>query len=110
MIADKNKELESYPRQNKNCIEYFTKYSEKHQDYMSKFEQYLKTETMIAELLEKHKIKKNKLFVDNFMILRKNFKEIFREIVKDGRAELWLVKKATQKSQDTDMQLNSSMS
>lgn len=48
---------------------------------------------MIGELLEQHKVKKNKLFVDNFWILRKNFKDIFREIVKNGNAELRLVKK-----------------
>ena len=37
--------------------------------------------------------KKNKRFEENFLILRKNFKEIFREIVEDGHAELRLVKK-----------------
>ena len=51
-ITEKNKELEAYPRINRNCIEYFTKYSEKHAEYTSKFAQHRKTESLISDLLE----------------------------------------------------------
>ena len=37
MIGDLNKQLESFPRQNKNCIEYFEKYKLKFEELSSKF-------------------------------------------------------------------------
>lgn len=70
IITEKNKEMEAYPRQNKNCIEFYTKYSEKYSDYCSKFQQQIKTENMIRELLEEFKEKKNRLFEQNFYTLR----------------------------------------
>ena len=38
-IADKNKELETFPRQNRNCIEYYEKYKLKFEELNSKFTQ-----------------------------------------------------------------------
>ena len=50
-IADLNKQLEAFPRQNKNCIEYFEKYKLKYEELDSKFTQQQKTEDQITELL-----------------------------------------------------------
>jgi chromosome segregation ATPase len=37
LIGEKNKELETFPRQNKNCIEYYEKYKLKYEELDSKF-------------------------------------------------------------------------
>lgn len=57
---------------------------------------------MLGDLLEEHREKKHKLFQENFWVMRSNFKQIFKTIVKTGWAELRLVKRAPARSQDTD--------
>lgn len=37
LIGVRNKELEAFPRQNKNCIEYYEKYKLKYEELDSKF-------------------------------------------------------------------------
>lgn len=44
LIAQMNQQLESFPRQNKNCIEYYEKYKMKYDELHSKFTQQQKTE------------------------------------------------------------------
>jgi hypothetical protein len=39
LIGEKNLALEAFPRQNKNCIEYYEKYSLKYEELDSKFTQ-----------------------------------------------------------------------
>ena len=92
LIGEKNKQLESFPRQNKNCIEYYEKYKLKFEELDSKFIQQQKTEDQITELLNALKEKKAKSIEENFKLLSKNFTEIFKDIVKDGTAVLKLVK------------------
>jgi chromosome segregation ATPase len=72
-IAEKNKELEGYPRQNKNCVEYYEKYNHKYQELQSKFTQQQKTEDQISELLEALKRKKAESISENFEKLNKKF-------------------------------------
>jgi chromosome segregation ATPase len=36
-IGDMNKQLEAFPRQNKNCVEYYEKYSLKYEELQTKF-------------------------------------------------------------------------
>ena len=36
-ISDLNKQLETFPRQNKNCVEYYEKYSLKYEELQTKF-------------------------------------------------------------------------
>ena len=91
-IGVRNKELEAFPRQNKNCIEYYEKYKLKYEELDSKFTQQQKTEDQITELLNALREKKAKSIEENFKLLSKNFTEIFRDIVKDGSATLKLVK------------------
>ena len=92
LIGVRNKELEAFPRQNKNCIEYYEKYKLKYEELDSKFTQQQRTEDQITELLNALKEKKAKSIEENFKLLSKNFTEIFRDIVKDGTANLKLVK------------------
>ena len=92
MIAELNKELETFPRQNKNCIEYYEKYKLKFEELSSKFSQQHQTEEQISELLLSLKEKKAKSIEDNFKVLSRNFSAIFKSIVKDGSAQLKLVK------------------
>ena len=91
-IGALNRLLEQYPRQNKNCIEYFEKYKLKYEELDSKFTQQEKTEEQITELLYSLKEKKAKSIEENFKLLSKNFSAIFQSIVKDGSAQLRLVK------------------
>jgi len=102
-IAELNKQLEAFPRQNKNCIEYFEKYKLKYEELDSKFTQQQKTEDQISELLTSLREKKAKSIEDNFKLLSRNFTAIFRSIVPDGAAQLRLVKLARPgESQQTD--------
>ena len=39
LIGEQNKQLETFPRQNKNCIEYYEKYKLKYEELDSKFTQ-----------------------------------------------------------------------
>ena len=92
LIGDKNKELETFPRQNRNCIDYHEKYKLKYEELDSKFEQQQKTEDQIAGLLQTLKDKKAKSIEDNFKQMNMAFSSIFKDIVKDGSAQLKLVK------------------
>ena len=91
-IGEMNKQLETFPRQNKNCVEYYEKYSLKYEELDSKFTQQQKTEDQITELLGSLKEKKAKSIEENFKMLSRNFSAIFKSIVKDGSAQLKLVK------------------
>lgn len=92
LIGEQNKQLETFPRQNKNCVEYYEKYKLKYEELDSKFTQQQKTEDQISELLHSLKDKKAKSIEDNFKLLSRNFSSIFKSIVKDGSAQLKLVK------------------
>lgn len=37
LIGEKNKQLQQFPRQNRNCIDYFEKYKLKYEELESKF-------------------------------------------------------------------------
>ena len=38
-IGERNKQLEAFPRQNKNCVDYYEKYKLKYEELDSKFTQ-----------------------------------------------------------------------
>jgi structural maintenance of chromosome 3 (chondroitin sulfate proteoglycan 6) len=84
--------LESFPRQNKNCIEYFEKYNLKYDELHSKFTQHQKMEDQIKDLVTTLKDKKAKSLEENFKMMSRNFSEIFKNIVPDGFAQLKLIK------------------
>ena len=101
-ISDMNKQLEAFPRQNKNCVEYYEKYSLKYEELQTKFTSQQKTEEQISELLTSLKEKKAKSIEDNFKTLSRNFSAIFKSIVKDGSAQLKLVKMMQSESQKSE--------
>ena len=89
-----NSQLEKFPRQNKNCVEYYEKYKTKYDELDSKFSQQENTELQISELMETLKEKKAKSLEENFKLLSQNFSKIFKNVVQDGEATLKLVKVA----------------
>lgn len=92
LIGDQNKLMETFPRQNKNCIEYYEKYNLKYEELESKFTQQEKTENQITKLLNSLKVKKAKSIEENFLLLSRNFSSIFKSIVQGGTAQLKLIK------------------
>jgi hypothetical protein len=50
-IQEKAGELDKFPRKNRHCVEWFDKYSTKHQELKKKFEDQLETEQGILKLL-----------------------------------------------------------
>ena len=102
LIGDQNKKLETFPRQNKNCIEYYEKYRLKYEELDSKFGSQKKTEKQISELLLALKEKKAKSIEQNFRLMSKNFSTIFQSIVKEGSAQLKLVKLQHDASQQSE--------
>ena len=101
LIADLNAQMEAYPRQNKNCVEFYEKYKLKYEELDSKFEQQQKTEEQIAELLVQLRQKKAKSIEENFKLLSLNFSSIFKSVVKAGSAQLKLVKMVPADSQQS---------
>lgn len=101
LIAELNTQLDAFPRQNKNCVEFYEKYKLKYEELDSKFEQQQKTEEQIAELLVQLRQKKAKSIEENFKILSLNFASIFKSVVKAGSAQLKLVKMMPADSQQS---------
>lgn len=86
-------ELEKFPRMNRHCVEWYDKYSAKHQDLKKKFDDQIETESGIFRLLVDLDSQKQQALERNFMKLNENFNEIFSRIVPNGRAEMRLIKK-----------------
>ena len=64
----------------------------KYEELDAKFGSQKKTEDQITELLQSLKEKKAKSIEDNFKLMSRNFSSIFKDIVKEGSAQLKLVK------------------
>lgn len=92
-IQEKALELERYPRKNRHCVEWYDKYSSKHQELTKKFVEQVETEESIIKLVQELDEQKQLALEKNFLKLNENFCEIFHRIVPQGWAELRLIKR-----------------
>ena len=99
LIAEKNQALEAFPRQNRNCLEYFEKYTKKFEELRGKYCNQEKIETQIKELLESLRSKKQMSLEDNFKTMARHFSDIFQRVVPGGSASLRLLKMQVDDSQ-----------
>jgi chromosome segregation ATPase len=99
LIGEKNQALEAFPRQNRNCLDYFERYTKKFDELRGKYANQGRIEAQIKELLESLRGKKAMSIEDNFKTMAKHFSETFARVVPGGSASLRLVKMQVDDSQ-----------